>query len=128
MDYTVRRISPKVVTGDMEGTVAFYRDVLGFTPELKTPEYSVLARDGQAIHFGTVASEEVRKIVGEHTEMYMEVRGIKALWEHVRQYKDRYRIRDLFDREYGMTEFHIIDPNGFVVFVGEPTAQVKAAS
>ena len=125
MDYTVRRIAPKVVTGDMEGTVAFYCEVLGFTPELKTPEYSVLARDGQAIHFGTAASAEISKIVGEHTEMYMEVRGIKALWEHVKQYKNRYRIRDLFEREYGMTEFHIQDPNGFIVFVGEPTAQIR---
>ena len=35
--------------------------------------------------------------------------------------KDRYRIRDLFDREYGMTEFHISDPNVCLVFVGEPT-------
>ncbi|MGE5325360.1 MAG: VOC family protein [Actinomycetota bacterium] len=122
--YKALRICPKVVVGNMDETVAFYCEVLGFTPELKTAGYSVLARDGQAIHFGIAASEEISKIVGEHTEMYMEVRGIKALWEHVKKYKDRYRIRDLFDREYGMTEFHIMDPNGFIVFVGEPTAQL----
>jgi hypothetical protein len=41
----------------------------------------------------------------------------------VKTFKDRYRIRDLFEREYGMTEFHVSDPNGCLVFVGEPTAR-----
>jgi hypothetical protein len=43
------------------------------------------------------------------------------LWEHVKNFKNRYRVRDLFVREYGMTEFHVEDPNGCLVFVGEPT-------
>ena len=53
----------------------------------------------------------------------MRVSGIHALWEHVKTFKDRYKIRDLFDREYGMTEFHIGDPNECLVFVGEPTSR-----
>jgi hypothetical protein len=61
----------------------------------------------------------------EHGEFYLEVSGIDALWEHVKAFKDRYRIRDLFEREYGMTEFHIADPNGCLVFVGEPTGNRK---
>jgi hypothetical protein len=34
-------------------------------------------------------------------------------------------MRDLFDRDYGMTEFHISDSNGCLVFVGEPTRKRK---
>lgn len=64
-------------------------------------------------------SEEVMRCVRGHTEIYIEVSGIPALWEHVKGLKSRYRIRDLFDREYGMTEFHIDEPNGCLVFVGE---------
>jgi catechol 2,3-dioxygenase-like lactoylglutathione lyase family enzyme len=115
------RISPKLVTDNMEATIAFYQDVLGFTPIRKSPEYLILERDGQAIHFGVAASAEVMRCVRGHTEMYIEVAGIRVLWEHVKTFKDRYRIRDLFDREYGMTEFHIEDPNEYLVFVGEPT-------
>ena len=125
-NYRAERISPKLVVADMEETIAFYRDVLGFAPVLQTSEYSVLERDGQRIHFGMAASEEVLRCVRGHTEMYIEVAGIRSLWEHVKQFKDRYRIRDLFEREYGMTEFHIEDPNECLVFVAEPTAQVKA--
>jgi hypothetical protein len=59
-----------------------------------------------------------------HTEIYIEVQGIRALWEHVKAFKDRYKIRDLFDRDYGMAEFHIVDPSGVLIFVGEATAEM----
>ncbi len=117
-----KRISPMLVAADMEETLAFYQDVLGFTAMRKSPEYSIMERDGQTIHFQKAASEEVMSFVRGHTEIYIEVSGIHSLWEHVRTFKDRYRIRDLFDREYGMTEFHISDPNGCLVFVGQPVS------
>jgi hypothetical protein len=62
------------------------------------------------------ASEDVMKSMRKHTEIYIEVSGIDALWEHVKAFKNRYKIRDLFDRDYGMTEFHIADPNGCLIF------------
>jgi catechol 2,3-dioxygenase-like lactoylglutathione lyase family enzyme len=116
-----KRISPMLATANMEETILFYQGVLGFAPPMKSPEYSIMERDGQTIHFQKAASDEVMRCVREHTEIYIEVSGIRALWEHVKTFKDRYRIRDLFEREYGMTEFHVADPNGCLVFVGEPT-------
>jgi hypothetical protein len=97
--------------------------VLGFEPTLQSPEYTIVERDGQTIHFQKGASEEVMNCVRGHTEIYIEVSGIRSLWEHVKAFKSQYRIRDLFDREYGMTEFHIDDPNGCLVFVGEPSSK-----
>jgi len=120
--YTARKISPMLAVADMEQTSTFYQDVLGFTAMMKSSEYSIVERDGQTIHFMKAASEEVMKCVRGHTEIYIEVSGIGSLWEHVKTFKDRYSIRDLFDRDYGMTEFHIEDPNGCLIFVGEPTA------
>jgi catechol 2,3-dioxygenase-like lactoylglutathione lyase family enzyme len=119
--YTAKKISPMLAAADMEETLAFYRDVLGFKPMMKSAGYAIVERDGQTIHFMKAASEEVMKCVRGHTEIYIEVSNIGALWEHVSTFKDRYHIRDLFDRDYGMTEFHIGDPNGCLVFVGEPT-------
>lgn len=116
-----KRISPMLVTDNMEETILFYQTVLGFVPTMKSPEYLIVERDGQTIHFQKAASEEIMQRLREHTEIYIEVSGIDALWEHVKTFKSRYRVRDLFDREYGMTEFHIGDPNGCLVFVGEPT-------
>ncbi|MGC2256946.1 MAG: hypothetical protein WA594_01495 [Candidatus Sulfotelmatobacter sp.] len=105
--------------------MTFYHEVLGFNAVMKSSEYSIVERDGQTIHFMRAASDEVMRCVRGHTETYIEVSGIESLWEHVKSFKDRYKIRDLFEREYGMTEFHINDPNGCLVFVGEPTVARK---
>jgi predicted enzyme related to lactoylglutathione lyase len=122
--YSARKISPMLAVANMEETLAFYHNILGFTPMMKSAECAIVERDGQTIHF-MAASEEVMRCVRGHTEIYIEVSNIAALWEHVKTFKDRYKIRDLFDRDYGMTEFHIGDPNGCLVFVGEPTHKRK---
>jgi len=123
-----KRISPMIVAGNMDEAIAFYQTVLGFAATLKTPGYSIIERDGQTVHLQLAASEEVMNFHRTHTEFYIEVSGIRALWEHVKTFKDRYRMRDLFERDYGMTEFHISDPNSCLVFVGESTAQVKVGA
>ncbi len=120
--YTATRISPMLAVADMQQTLAFYRDVLGFGVRMETPEYSIVERNRQTIHFMKAASEEVLRCVRGHTEIYIEVSGIDSLWEQVKLLKATHRIRDLFDRPYGMTEFHIEDPNGCLVFVGELTS------
>ncbi len=123
--YTAKKISPMLAVADMDETLTFYKEMLCFTAMMKSPEYSIVERDGQTIHFMKAASEQVMECVRGHTEIYIEVSGIRPLWEHVKTFKERYKIRDLFDREYGMTEFHIGDPNGCLVFVGEPTRELK---
>jgi catechol 2,3-dioxygenase-like lactoylglutathione lyase family enzyme len=120
---TAKRISPMLVTDRMKETLGFYREVLGFRVALESPNYVIVERDGLTIHFQKAESEEVMRCVRGHTEIYIEVAGIEALWEHVKTFKDRYRMRELFEQPYGMTEFHINDPNGCLVFVGEPTRQ-----
>ena len=116
-----------LAVNDMLVAVAFYEEVLGFTALRTSPQYCILQRDGQTIHFKKkwVASEDVAHNVGLYSEIYLEVSGIHSLWEHVQTFKDRYRIKDLFDREYGMTEFHIFDPDDCLIFVAEPTANLK---
>jgi catechol 2,3-dioxygenase-like lactoylglutathione lyase family enzyme len=124
-NYTARKISPMLAVADMEKTLDFYREVLGFNARMKSSEYSIVERDGQTIHFMKAASQHVMDCVRGHTEIYIEVSGIRPLWDHAKTFTDRYKIRELFEREYGMTEFHIEDPNGCLIFVGEPTARKK---
>jgi predicted enzyme related to lactoylglutathione lyase len=126
--YTAKKISPMLAAADLKETLAFYREVLGFSVMLNTGDYCIIERDGLTIHFMKAASQHVLDCVRGHTEIYIEVSGIHDLWEHVKTYTGSYRIRELFDREYGMTEFHIEDPNGCLVFVGEPTANVNSTS
>ena len=120
---TVKRISPMLAVADMQETIAFYRDVLLFETEIQSPEYSVLSRDGATIHLMKAADENVMACVRGHTEIYIEVDDLSALWTHVETMKGRYKIRGLIDQPYGMTEFHIEDPNECLVFVGQETKQ-----
>ena len=117
-----------LAVGNMDESIAFYQNVLGFAIAQQSPEYSVIERDGQTIHLQRAASDEIVKILRNHVEIYIEVSGIQQLWQHVQSFKNRYRLRDLFERDYGMTEFHVIDPNSCLVFVGERTDQVRASA
>jgi catechol 2,3-dioxygenase-like lactoylglutathione lyase family enzyme len=73
-----KRISPMLAVADMDETIAFYQNVLGFTPTMKSLDYSIVERDGQTIHFMKAASEEVMKCVRGHTEIYIEPRSLGA--------------------------------------------------
>ena len=104
-----------LAVADMDETLRFYTDVLRFSVCMESPEYSIIERDGYTIHFKKAAGQDVLDAVRGHTEIYIEVSHIYSLWQHVKTFKDRYKFRDLFDRDYGMTEFHVGDPNGCLV-------------
>ena len=108
-----------LVTDNMDETISFYQSVLGFVPPFTLrlpPSWNAMVKPSISR-----TPLEVMKCFRGHAEIYIEVRGIERLWEHLRGFKTRYRICDLFNRDYGMTEFHIEDRNGCLVFVGEPT-------
>ncbi len=108
-----------LAVADMKETIDFYVDVLKFDVLWESPDYSVVNSGNAKIHLMLASDEKVMECVRGHTEIYIEVEGIQSLWDHVKRYKETHRIRDLFDRDYGMREFHISDPNECLVFVGE---------
>ena len=126
LSHRVKRISPMLAVADMDETIDFYTTVLGFSGTMNFPEYAIVERNGATIHFMKAADQSVLAAVRGHTEIYIEVEDIASLWQHVQSFKGKYRVRDLFQRPYGMTEFHIGDPNECLVFVGQKTAE-KAA-
>lgn len=112
-----------LAVADMDQTLDFYTSLLRFSVTMNSPEYSIIERDGATIHFMKAADESVMQAVRGHAEIYIEVNDIQSLWEHVNTHRGSHKMRDLFDQPYGMTEFHIGDPNDCLVFVGQPTKQ-----
>jgi len=110
-----------LAVADMDETLDFYNGVLGFSAVMRSDGYSIVEKDGSTIHFMKAADESVLAAVRGHTEIYIEVDDIGPIWEQVKPFKGRYQITDLSDRDYGMTEFHINDPNGCLIFVGQET-------
>lgn len=117
--YLAKTLSPILPVADMERSIRFYAEVLGFDVGMQTPAYSIVSRDGASLHLTLAEDETVMEATRGHMSVYLEVHAIEPLWAHVSAFKDRYKIRDLFDREYGMREFHIIDPDGCLIFVGQ---------
>lgn len=121
--HSTKRISPMLAVADMKETIRFYTEVLKFAIEWQSPSYSVIKSGESTIHLMLASNEKVMECVRGHTDIYIEIEGIESLWNHVKDFKESYKVRDLFDQEYGMREFHISDPNDCLVFVGEKIKQ-----
>ena len=114
-------VAPMLNVADSIAEVTFFRDVLGFTDLLGEPGYAVMHRDGNEVHIAENHDEEVLSHVKGRMQIYVQTDDIDALWSQAQQFSDTYRTRALFERDYGMTEFHIHTPGGILVFVGEAT-------
>ena len=118
-------------TANMERMVAFYRDVLGFSVTTTVPEQAPfvfvwLQRDDVNVFLNDAAAvkhetPDAPLTVGQSgVAMFIAMEGIHDLWAQV---KDRARVAmPLKDQWYGMTEFSVVDPDGYVVTFAERKA------
>ena len=114
-------LTPRLPVADLQRTIAFYRDVLGFTADLiwpdDAPKFAVLVRDEVEMAF-FVLDEHRTGTIG-YAEVYIEVTDAAAL--HA-QLKDQVTIEwgpDVY--LYGRREFAIRDPDSYLVIFSEPT-------
>lgn len=109
-------------TPDLSGTLAFYRDVLGFDLASGAPEYGWLAlsRDGADLMLSSLNDHEGDTTPVFTGSLYLEVADVDALWDTVRD-----RARVCYTPEtfaYGMREFAIYDNNGYLLQFGQAVA------
>ncbi|HEX4954069.1 MAG TPA: VOC family protein [Thermoanaerobaculia bacterium] len=115
-------LTPMLRTWDLPGTLAFYRDVLGFTCNAASEEWgwASLARDSVEIMLAS-PNQHVGDTAPAFTgSLYFRTDDVEALW---RELRDRARVcypLETFD--YGMREFAIYDPNGYLLQFGQPVA------
>jgi catechol 2,3-dioxygenase-like lactoylglutathione lyase family enzyme len=117
--YRAKTLSPIIPVAEMQRSISFYTEVLGFDVVSQSGDYSILTRDDASVHLTRADDPSVLDATRGHTSFYLEVDAIESLWSHVALFRARYKVRDLFDRDYGMREFHIIDPDDCLIFVGE---------
>ena len=127
-------VTPNLIVSDIDRSLAFYRDVLGFTVFATVPEappfvFAWMQRDTVHVFLNTVGSVKdehpglVARGLGGTATMYIMIEaaspgeGIDALFESVRS-KARVMM-PLKDQFYGMREFGIEDPDGYVIFVAQ---------
>ena len=121
----VKQVVPFLRVSDMERSVRFYVDVLGFTCGMQTPSDSNLYRDQVRIMLGAPNAHGPRTGPGFTGQLYIHLDApeeVDALWSKIRDRVDVVYAPE--DFEYGMREFGVRDDNGYSLAFG---ARIAAA-
>ena len=129
-------VTPNLVVSNVERSMAFYRDVLGFSVSATVPDngpfvFAWMLRDGVNVFLNSRESVEehaelASRPLGGTATLFIVVEaddvaaGIDALFASI---SARARVMmPLKDQFYGMREFGIEDPDGYVIFFAQRIA------
>ena len=106
-------------------TMDFYADVLGFERRMVSDDqsFAIAVHGDAAIHFVACDDEAALKATATNISIYLWVREVDQLYLEFKAKLDQLaegRVRPPFDQPYGMREFHVKDPDGCLLFFGEP--------
>ena len=121
--------TPNLLVTDVSASLAFYQDVLGFELVRSVPDeapfvFVWLKRGGVELFLNDVktASDSIKLDLraGGTSTLYVDVSDVKALLD---QLTGRAKVvMPLTDQFYGMREFAILDPDGYLVTFAERLA------
>lgn len=97
-------LSPIIPSFDVDQSLAFFTDLLGFTVTFQGGGYGICEKDGLSIHFKPAVPD-----IGE-VEVYLEVDDVDALWAGMKDKIGDLRHKAPFDQPYKMREAHIDVP------------------
>ena len=127
------KLTPNLLAANVERSLAFYVDILGFARGMTVPEQSPFAfasvTSGPVENFFNDAAGAVKeypgfagKPIGATGTLFIEVEGVDAL--HDRLEPQVKIVMPIVTQFYGMREFAIEDPDGYVLTFAERTAGV----
>ncbi len=112
--YKAQYLSPMIPSFNIEKTVSFFIDLLDFKVGRDDKTYFILYKDNLTIHILRAGSD-----IGE-MEFYLVVDDIEKVWNNMKDKLDGRKVKEPFDREYGMREIHIIVPETkTLMFIGQ---------
>ena len=130
-------VTPNLVVAEVERSLAFYRDVLGFSVTATVPEaspfaFAMMQRDDVTVFLNSLESVKeypslaTRPIGGTNT-LYMVVEAEEAAMGVDRRalragISPRAVIMPTQDQFYGMREFGIEDPDGYIIYAAQRIA------
>ena len=132
MAYGLSKLTPNLVVSDVERSVAFYRDVLGFTVEASVPDaapfvFAWMKRGSVDVFLNApeAAIEEYPafrdRTIGGTLTLFFEVNGIRQAWTDL---ENKVKVAmPLEVKWYGMTEFAFEDPDGYLITFAEREAK-----
>jgi catechol 2,3-dioxygenase-like lactoylglutathione lyase family enzyme len=123
----LKKLSPILWTKDLNETISFYENVLGFQGKSNFPDFVSLTKGEVEIMFILPQDEPADCKEPKESEffpgpsltgsLFISVDNVDVFWEQV---KARATVKTaLADREYWMRDFSILDNNGYELVFGE---------
>ncbi len=114
MSVLIASTVPVLASLDLDESLRFYADRLGFEPRLHVPGgYAIVERDGAQLHFWRCADRRI----AENTSCYVRTPDVDALH---REFTGRgLRLDPPRTRDWGMRELYVIDPHGNLLRFGQ---------
>jgi uncharacterized glyoxalase superfamily protein PhnB len=127
-----KKLTPNLLVASVERSLAFYVDTLGFERGMTVPDQSPFVfasvTSGPIEIFFNDAAGAVKeypgfagKPIGATGTLFIEVEGVNAL--HERLQGTVKIVMPIETKFYGMREFAILDPDGYVITFAERTPQ-----
>ena len=128
MPHELKKLTPNLIVGDVDRSIRFYRDVLGFTVTATVPDaapYVFAVVQSGAVEIFLNAPEPAiaeypafkDRPIGGTLTLFIEVAPIQRAYESL---KDRVNIvMPLEHKWYGVTEFAFEDPDGYLITFAE---------
>ena len=120
------QITPLVPVNDINRSVRFFVNTLGFRVGYQADSYVYLTRDCAAIRLISTG-EGVEVNHKKHQQAcYIDVEDIDGLYQKLEPELDelpRGRVKKLFNQDYGQREFHVLDEDALLIMFGEPISQ-----
>ncbi len=102
--YKAKYLSPMIPSYNIEKTVSFFIDLLDFKVGRDDKTYVILYKDNLTVHILRAGSD-----IGE-MEFYLVVDDIEKVWNNMKGKLEGMKVKEPFERKYGMREIHIIIP------------------
>ncbi|CDO59566.1 COG0346: Lactoylglutathione lyase and related lyases [Candidatus Phaeomarinobacter ectocarpi] len=117
--------APIVPVRNVAEAIGFYETHLGFTKGFASDDgaYGIVNNGPVCIHLQWTDDASTLAVTASNMSMYIGTSDVDELYRKVMATKPDTQTRAPFDQPYGMREFHIKDPNGFLIFFGQDLLQ-----
>lgn len=114
-----KRLTPMLWTEDLQASIAFYTQTLGFTCAEFNEEWqwAVLQLDAIELMLAQPNQHTPYDKIGFTGSFYIEVDDVETLWHHLKNKATIVYKLETFD--WGMKEFAIKDTNGYMLQFGQ---------
>lgn len=122
----ILQVTPFMNVDDFEGTVAFWRDLLGFDVRVHADTYAYVEREGAGVRIMENGPQyRGQQLLGKPFGYYFDVNDVTVLQQELEPKLAMWpevTVHGPVDQAYGQRELMIMSPDGRVVVFGQEIA------